>query len=85
MKIEQIIEILKRHTYSPAKTINDIADAILALPLDVPSEDEVVEESLNGHINLFDRGWMSYFNDSERGIFIQGATWMKEEIIKRNK
>jgi hypothetical protein len=53
--------------------------------LDVPSEDEVVEESLNGHFSLFDRGWMSYFNDSERGIFIQGADWMKEEIIKRNK
>jgi len=64
---------------------DDIADAILALTLDVPTEDEVVEESLNGHISLFDRGWMSYFNDSERGIFIQGATWMKEEIIKRNK
>ena len=87
MKREQIIEILETwDDYVLGGDINDdIADAILALPLDVPSEDEVVEESLNGHISLFDRGWMSYFNDSERGIFIQGATWMKEEIIKRNK
>ena len=87
MTREQIIEILETwDDYVLGGDINDdIADAILAIPLDVPSEDEVVEESLNGHINLFDRGWMSYFNDSERGIFIQGATWMKEEIIKRNK
>jgi len=90
MKREQIIEILKNpHWFLNGKLFESdferIADAILALPLDVPSDEEVMEESLNGHINLFDRGWMSYFNDSERGIFIQGATWMKEEIIKRNK
>jgi len=86
MTREQIIEILKLSFMGYSDGYFElITDQIFALPLDVPSEDEVVEESLNGHINLFDRGWMSYFNDSERGIFIQGATWMKEEIIKRNK
>ena len=87
MKREQIIEILGTwDDYVLGGDINDdIADAILALPLDVPSEDEVVEESLNGHISLSDHKWMSWFNDAEQDTFIQGATWMRDEIIKRNK
>lgn len=63
----------------------ELADAILALPLDVLSDEEVMKESLNGHISLSDPRWMSWFNDAEQDIFIQGAKWMREEIIKRNK
>jgi hypothetical protein len=81
MKREQIIDILKRHTYSPAKTINDIADAILALPLDVPSDEELYE-------------WAGYCagntteNHDKRIVYqaalVLGAKWMKNGIIKRN-
>ena len=87
MKREQIIEILETwDDYVLGGDINDdIADAILALPLDVPSDEEVMEESLNGHISLSDHKWMSWFNDAEQDTFIQGAKWMRDEIIKRNK
>lgn len=87
MKREQIIEILGTwDDYVLGGDINDdIADAILAIPLDVPSDEEVMEESLKGHISLSDHKWMSWFNDAEQDIFIQGAKWMRDEIIKRNK
>jgi hypothetical protein len=87
MEREQIIEILETwDDYVLGGDINDdIADAILAIPLDVPSDEEVMEESLNGHISLSDHKWMSWFNDAEQDTFIQGAKWMRDEIIKRNK
>lgn len=99
MTREQIIEILETwDDYVLGGDINDdIADAILAIPLDVPSDEEVMEESLkgtlreglisspDGHISLSDHKWMSWFNDAEQDTFIQGAKWMRDEIIKRNK
>ena len=94
MKREQIIEILQKHKdkwirwsggYVSDENFDEVADAILALPLDVPSDEEVMEESLNGHIILSDPRWMSWFNDAEQDTFIQGAKWMRDEIIKRNK
>ena len=96
MKREQIIEFAKKHiyieykkagfgTYQELGGLEEFAYAILALPLDVPSDEEVMEESLNGHIILSDPRWMSWFNDAEQDTFIQGAKWMRDEIIKRNK
>lgn len=64
--------------------MNDI-DAILALPIDVPSEEEIKEESLNGQINLHDHNWMNWLNDEEQGLFIMAAKWAINEIIERNK
>ena len=73
---EQIIEILKTpHWFLNGKLFESdferIADAILAIPLDEPSDEEVMEESLKGHISLSDHKWMSWFNDAEQDIFIQ--------------
>jgi hypothetical protein len=94
MKREQIIEILQKHKdkwirwsggYVSDENFDEVADAILALPLNVLSDEEVMKESLNGHIILSDPRWMSWFNDAEQDIFIQGAKWMRDEIIKRNQ
>ena len=90
---EKIIEILRSKTVIDkmgnllvTDNYNDIADAILvALPIDVPSEEEIKEESLNGQINLHDHNWMNWLNDEEQGLFIMAAKWAINEIIERNK
>ena len=74
MKREQIIETLKNpHWFLNGKLFESdferIADAILALPLDVPSDDEIEK----------------YCYKENHGNTRMGAKWMQEEIIKRNK
>jgi len=95
MKREQIIEILKNpHWFLNGKLFESdferIADAILALPLDVPSD----KESQNHMIamNLFqhkDEFGNDVWDEGKLYWAIQGykiaSKWMKEEIIKRNK
>ena len=68
-----------------------IADAILALPLDVPSDEEIAEKiqafrknKLNGYGNmsigrlqLGELEWMK--------LVLEVTSWMRDEIIKRNK
>lgn len=63
------------------KLINDIA----ALPIEVPSDEEIKEESLNGQINLHDHNWMNWLNDEEQGLFIMAAKWAINKTIERNK
>ena len=78
MKREQIIEILKNpHWFLNGKLFESdferIADAILALPLDVPSDGQRIAEQ------------SEYLTDAEERAFYSGQKWMREEIIKRNK
>jgi len=89
--VEYIFENTKRiHGNSEALDWQKIAihksvDYILSLSIDVPSEEEIKEESLNGQINLHDHNWMNWLNDEEQGLFIMAAKWAIGETIKRNK
>ena len=81
MKREQIIEILQDKIElsltSNYKSVyidglDKCADAILALPLDVPSDAQItIPEYCENQI--------------EAREFIEGAKWMRDEIINRNK
>ena len=92
MTREQIIEILKNpHWFLNGKLFESdferIADAILALPLDVPSDEEMMEtiwEETDVSLSLKDKeeNTVAYAMYLE---IIRWAIWMKEEIIKRNK
>ena len=99
MKREQIKELKgmisqavadDRMSQSCAVEIMDKLDAILALPLDVPSEDEVkkhmIEMNLYQHLDEFGN---DVWDEGKLHWAIQGyriaSKWMKEEIIKRNK
>jgi hypothetical protein len=95
MTREQIIEILGKYSIvkvwydervsivsAPQKEAREeLADAILALPLEVPSDNFEFEYATN------------YVKDMEKGIgramlhegIILGMRKMREEIIKRNK
>ena len=83
MKREQIIEILKSWLQANDGTIftddiaiSQITNEILALPLDVPSDEEIMQKYpfFDEEIDL-----VSNLDNQE------GAKWMKDEIIKRNK
>ena len=81
MKREQIIETLKNpHWFFFGKLFESdfeqIADAILALPLDVPSDEEIMQK-----YPFFDEDIDLVSNLDNQ----EGAKWMKDEIIKRNK
>ena len=72
MKREQIKQILidNFNTWGYTQEFFDLsADAILALPLDVPSDEEIEK----------------YCYKENHGNTRMGAKWMREEIIKRNK
>jgi hypothetical protein len=86
MKREQIIEILnvlRRNRGSLGElTNNDIADAIMALPIDVPSEDEIKDNIwYNDPVNNGDYEWKYGFRQGQ----LTGANWAIDEIIRRNK
>jgi hypothetical protein len=93
---EQIIEILKKYQITTSRgqmavclfgesVYKEFADAILALPIDVPGDEEIKDESLNGQINFYDSKFLSWLNDEEQHIFITSAKWMRDEILKRNR
>jgi hypothetical protein len=89
MKKEQIIEILETwDDYVLGGDINDdIADAILALPLDVPSDEETEEilwEEISIPLSEQDRlnNTAAYKQYKETFLWMR---WMRDEIIKRNK
>lgn len=77
-KREQIIEILEIwYDYIINDGITeDIADAILALPLDVPSEDEIKEM-------VGDEQFDDDCKDA-KGCIIHGVKWAIDEIKRRN-
>ena len=80
---EQIIEILKKGFASDStKSYVNIANEILALPLDLPSDEEIVRQAHKDY-PYYDIGW----NDTtmKRQLWLECAKWMRDEIIKRNK
>ena len=95
MKREQIIEILKNpHWFLNGKLFESdferIADAILALPLDVPTDEEIAEKiqafrknKLSGYGNMsigrLQLGELEWSN-----LVLDICKWMREEIIKHN-
>ena len=95
MKKEQVIETLKNpHWFFFGKLFESdfeqIADAIIALPLDVPSDKESQHHMIT--MNLFqhkDEFGNDVWDEGKLHWAIQGykiaSKWMKEEIIKRNK
>jgi len=94
MKREQIIEVLKSHKELVRITkqgivrmgllensFEEIADAILALPIDVPSEEEIEITQMHYEQTEWDNRDVIYcYRD-----FMEGAKWAINEIIKRNK
>ena len=87
MKREQIIETLKNpHWFFFGKLFESdfeqIADAILALPLDLPSDEEIKDEIFaNNPVSDGDPEWIYGFRQGQ----FSGAKMMRDEIIKRNK
>lgn len=83
-KIIEMLNNLRQKRGSLGELLNnDLADEILALPLDVPSDGETGEWSYNGC------SWMTPDESIDFDLrwykgAVAGAKWMKEEIIKRN-
>lgn len=78
---EKIIEILDLWSMGITETRNAVADEILALPIDVPGGEEI-ENKANGIANPESK------KDFERGEWLgvkEGARWMRDEILKRNR
>lgn len=78
-----LMELLEKagyKDYSISAIIDRITDAILALPLDVPSDGDVLHESSIRFVSN-----TGYFNVTKATYFKKGATWMRDEIIYRNK
>ena len=79
IKILQNRSVLKNYgglrghevSHLEANEFNRVADEILALPLDVPSDEEV-EKSCTQVLT------------PRIASFLQGARWMRKEIIQRN-
>lgn len=82
----QLIDLIKSHskyftedgTADDVATVryNELADAILALPIDVPGDDEIkewAEDNYTGKIKL------------PEIIAFYSADWMRSEILKRNR
>jgi len=78
MKREQIIEVLEKYDIDEYHWKLEIADEILALPLDVPNDEEK-EEKIDEKYFTIDHphDYKEGFNDCFK--------WLKSEIIKRNK
>ena len=94
MTKSQIIEILQQYVdfteYERGQVnnrlYNAIADAILALPIDVPTEEEANDESDRYGKLAEDNGIPDYGVGENASLdFVRGTNWMKDEIIKRNK
>jgi hypothetical protein len=83
MKREQIIQILKHYDERMIQLhFHDIADAIMAIPLDVPSKDEADKWADFCASNTTDN--VSNRHLIKAALYL-GATWMRDEIIRRNK
>jgi len=78
MKREQIIEVLEKYDIDEYHWKLEIADEILALPLDVPNNEEREEKIDEKYFTI------DHPHDYKEG-FNDGFEWLKSEIIKRNK
>ena len=90
MKREQIMKIFRDYSVTHGDLMS-VADAILALPLDVPSDEEIAERiqafrknKLSGYGNMsigrLQLGELEWSN-----LVLDICKWMRDEIIKRNK
>lgn len=64
-----------------------VADAIMALPIDVPSEEEIENEFWEPTQEKDEDGefiWKYAFDDDQVAAAITGAKWMQKQIIERN-
>jgi len=78
MKREQIIEVLEKYDIDESHWKLEIADEILALPLDVPNDEEKEEKIDEKYFTI------DHPHDYKEG-FNDCFNWLKSEIIKRNK
>jgi hypothetical protein len=65
----------------PSELSAELADRIFALPIDVQGDDEIGKKA-NGIANPESK------KDFERGEWLgvkEGARWMRDEILKRNR
>jgi len=93
---EKIIEILKSKTaqnlfhfrfqmFSEA-WYEELADAILALPIEVPSEEEINEYARRESIvQVEEDGELIDYESCLDEYYIEGAKWAINEILKRNE
>lgn len=101
---KQIIEILEKYSVKRvyfnsddsicAERINvrdEVVDAILALPLDVPSDEEIAKKiqlfrknKLDGYGNM-SIGRLQLGELEWSGLVLDICKWMRDEILKRNK
>ena len=74
-------EYAKQYHESRMKEIPEIDnDTILALPLDVPSDEEIEKKAMN-HNRTDNYTTIDYYST---GIIV-GSKWVRDEILKRNK
>ena len=79
MTREQIMRIFKDYSVTHGG-LTEVADAILALPIDVPGDEELLNKAVD-HNRTGKYTTVDYYST---GI-VEGATWMRDEIIKRNR
>ena len=83
MTRKQIIKILNDIIEPmPLKTKEAIADAIIALPIDVPGDEEIIKQSRIEY-PYYDTDWNA--TTIQRHAWRKCATWMRDEILKRNR
>lgn len=78
-----LMELLEKagyKDYSISAIIDRITDAILALPLDVPDSDFLLDILLK--VNEYVRQENQFIATEYVGVFKE---WMRDEMIKRNK
>lgn len=81
-KIIEILQMVDKYHYCLDSDIERHADAILALPLDAPSDKEIKDEIFaNNPVSDGDLEWIYGFRQGQ----FSGAKMMRDEIIKRNK
>ncbi len=92
MKKEQIIEILGKigtpisldDVDSPTFWLEEAADAILTLPLEVPSDEEIACEIIARFLSNPHANQRANYQREKRA-FANSAMWMRDEITKRNQ
>ena len=92
MTKSQIIEILQQYVdfteYERGQVnnrlYNAIADAILALPIEMPTEEEI-EAWAEDYAGREDSNRQKFIDAEAFGGYVAGANLMKDEIIRRNK
>lgn len=71
---EQVKNFLKERTFIREETIDAMCE--LLTPIELPSDEEIVESSEKGYVKI----------DGNRILnWINGAKWMKEKILNQNK